>query len=282
MAWRSLKIQYNTLNDSNEKILSPVVKAENGSGYASILLPCEGTVDTNGVTEPYEIIVYVDDETDNSSFTVEHFGEWFRYKVERVLTNDGGVLKHYVKILLFAKENIETSDKLGELTITHKAAKISFHIDLTQKPTVYSIDVNYKTDGIFKTAPDGNGMFEEKTIIVKANGGTCKWFVKSVEQFESYYYFNGEGTKNGKDITEEDREGETPVEYDGALKYRIEDDKIIVRSYGRIDLSKTHMRYYFRICHCDVNNMNRKYNEDTYEVSQLFIFKGSDINGYGQ
>lgn len=284
MAWRSLEIQYNTLNDVNKKILSQVVKAENGSGYASIQLPCEGTVDENGVTEPYEIIVYVDGETDNSSFTVEHFGDWFKYKIERVLIKDGDDYKHYVKVLLYAKENLDTSDKLGELIITHKVANISFYIDLKQKPTVYSIEVTYDTDGIFKIVPEEEKTYEEKVLNVTANGGSRKWFVKDVEQYEVHSLEDWEGKKNGDEITEADRDGEMPVEFDKALEYHtdVENGKLYVRSYGRVDLSQYHMRYYFRICHCDVNNTNNIYNEKTYEISQLFIFKGGNINGYGQ
>lgn len=284
MAWRSLEIQYNTLNDDNKKILSQVVKAENGSGYASILLPCCGTVDDDGVTEPYEIIVYVDGETDNSSFTVERFGDWFKYKIERVLINDGDEYKHYVKVLLYAKENLDTSEKLGELIITHKVENISFHIDLKQEPTVYTIDVRYETDGKFKIVPDNGETYEEKILNVTANGGSRKWFVKDVEQYEVHSLEDWEGEKNGYEITEDDRDGEMPVEFDKALEYRadVENGKLYVRSYGRVDLSQYHMRYYFRICHCDVDNKNVKYNTGSSEVSQLFIFEGGNINGYGQ
>lgn len=282
---RSLEIKHKQQTDT--------IKTNGGSIFTSIILPCEGTYNADtGILEPYEITVLVDGQNNNASFTIETFGSWYTYKVERLEDIEDDT-KSYVKILLTTDKNIDTLSRLGEIVIKHNSSPLSIYVDVSQKPTVYSIKVEYVTDGIFKSFPKTNekyNLYEDKEVIVTATGGSKKWYIKNIEQYEAYDTFEGEGTKdkNGLDITTKDRENEIQQPYDGVFAYFIDGDKLTVRSFGRIDLSETHMRYYFKICHKDVNNLNKRNNIDgngdivPYETSQLFIFKREEGQGYGE
>lgn len=282
---RSLEIKHKQQTDT--------IKTNGGSIFTSIILPCEGTYNADtGNLEPYEITVLVDGQNNNASFTIETFGSWYTYNIERLEDIEDNT-KSYVKILLTTDKNIDTLSRLGEMVIKHNSSPLSIYVDVSQEPTVYSIKVEYVTDGIFKSFPktDKNyNLYEDKEVIVTATGGSNQWYIKNIEQYEAYDTFKGEGTKakNGLDITTEDRENEIQQPYDGVFAYFIDGNKLTVRSFGQIDLSETHMRYYFKICHKDVNNLNKRNNIDEngdivpYETSQLFIFKREEGEGYGE
>ena len=88
------------------------------------------------------------------------------------------------------------------------------------------------------------------------------------------------------------------VPYDGVFNYRIEGDRLIVKSFGQIDLitkqnevdGNPHMRYFFVLSHIDVNNSNKialdekKPNKIKYSDRKLFIFDGVEgtVDEYGE
>lgn len=259
-----------------------------GSGSLSITIPCKGTVDSDGKIKPYEIFVEVDEQTYNNSFNIETYNPWFKYWTERIVDGDNS----YSVIYIQAKENLDTQSRYGTLTIHHNVIPISIEIDITQLPTVYTLDAQYDTDGIFNSFPtkDKESVhYEEKNVTVTTQGGSRKWFIKDIMQYIAYNGVDGEATKTLQYMPLENRgtDNEIKVSYDGAFKYLIEGDKLTVRSFGKVDLlaSDRHMRYYFRLCHKDINNINKQYNDTTadkdYQRDILFIFDNNSTTSYG-
>lgn len=264
------------------------VEVCSGSGSLSITIPCKGTVDSDGKVKPYEIFVEVDEQTYNNSFHIETYNPWFKYWTERIIDGD----KSYSVIYIQAKENLDTQSRYGTLTIYHNVIPISIILDITQLPTVYTLDAQYKTDGIFNSFPTKDKdsvQYEEKEVVVTTQGGSRKWFIKDIMQYIAYNGVDGEATKSLQYMPTENRgtDNEIKVSYDGAFKYLIQGDKLTVRSFGKVDLlaSDRHMRYYFRICHKDINNINRQYNntdaDKDYQRDILFIFDNNSSTSYG-
>lgn len=231
------------------------------------------------------IIVTVDGETDNASFTVSGFNDyWFTYSVERKINS--------VQIAVSINKNLSATPRYGTIQVSHNCADITKTINILQKGAEYSISAEYGNvdkDGkhiwIFNTQPPGEDdendsyykLYEELTINVTAINGRGKWYVKEIQQYQVLESDEFKDLENEYDGSQEiiDKISQVRVEYDGAFQYYIEDNKLVVRSYGRIDLAPTHMRYFFVLCHCDVDNMNKKYldeNNVTYQIKKLFVF----------
>lgn len=220
------------------------------------------------------IIVAVDGETDNASFTVSGFNDyWFTYSVERKINS--------VQIAVNINKNLSATPRYGTIQVSHNCADITKTINISQKGAEYSISAEYGNvdkDGnhlwAFNVQP--SEKYEELSINVTATNGRGKWYVKEIQQYQVLESDEFKDLEDEYDGSKEQIEKmkQVRVEYDGAFQYYIEDNKLIVRSYGRIDLVPTHMRYFFVLCHCDVDNMNKKYldeNNVTYQIKKLFV-----------
>lgn len=262
------------------------VTVRKGSGDLSIVFPVNGTMSLNNDSKtevtPYEIYVEIDGKTDSQSFFVTSYDTWFKYWIERV--------NNQVKICITCDENLDTLSRLGNFIIKHKAAPLSINVDIEQEPTVYKLTAEYETNGRFNSFPkkgssDEDAIYEEKSVTVTTEGGSGKWYIKKIRQYEAYNFIDN--IEAIEDVFPTDYRGsanETQMAYDGTLQYYtdFENNKLIVRSYGRTDLSKEHMRYYFTLCHKDINNVNKINNEENvpYEQDVLFIFSDNAMNGY--
>ena len=124
-------------------------------------------------TTPFEIVVTVDGQTDNASFTVTTvLGDWFSYTIERMedasFSHTGG----YVKIILRVDKNLSTEDRYGLIEIEHNCANIVKSVEIKQDGVVYSLYSEYegneddKNRWKFKSIPEK--LYEEKIVNLKA------------------------------------------------------------------------------------------------------------------
>lgn len=282
----------------------------------SLTINCNSIIEFNdkGVektteTTPFEIVVTVDGQTDNASFTVTTvLGDWFSYTIERMedasFSHTGG----YVKIILRVDKNLSTEDRYGLIEIEHNCANIVKSVEIKQDGVVYSLYSKYEGNEDdnnrwkFKSIPEK--LYEEKSVNLKAYNGRAKWYVKEIQQ---YQVVKGD---EFDDVTEEYKGDETQdnlmrqvrVPYDGVFNYRIEEakegeewDRLIVKSFGQIDLitkqnevdGNPHMRYFFVLSHIDVNNSNKVALDEKgikYSDRKLFIFDGVEgtVDEYGE
>lgn len=281
----------------------------------SLTINCDSKIEFNDKgTEntPFEIIVTVDGQKDNASFTVTTvLGDWFSYTIERMedasFSHTGG----YVKIILRVDKNLSTEDRYGLIEIEHNCANIIKSVEIKQDGVKYSLYSEYEDGWQFKSIPEE--LYEEKIVNLKAYNGRAKWYVKEIQQ---YQVVKGD---EFDDVTEEYKGHESQdnsmrqvrVPYDGVFNYRIEEakeegryDRLIVKSFGQIDLitkkndvdGHPHMRYFFVLSHIDVNNINKtaldekiiKMTSDEekfkYSDKKLFIFDGDEGKGveYGE
>jgi hypothetical protein len=143
----------------------------------------------------------------------------------------------------------------------------------------------------------------------KANCEVCKYRVKTaftvvyngddILTKEEYDALTDENKTNCKDF-EESYDGssldnmsskQTQIAYDKVFNYKIEDNKLIVRSYGQIDLTKynsttdgnnsPHMRYFFVLQHSDIDNKNKVNLDETKYIDRiLFVFERKEVIEY--
>lgn len=281
----------------------------------SLTINCDSKIEFNDKgTEntPFEIIVTVDGQKDNASFTVTTvLGDWFSYTIERMEDASFSHTEGYVKIILRVDKNLSTEDRYGLIEIEHNCANIIKSVEIKQDGVKYSLYSEYEDGWQFKSIPEE--LYEEKSVNLKAYNGRAKWYVKEIQQ---YQVVKGD---EFDDVTEEYKGDETQdnlmrqvrVPYDGVFNYRIEEakeegeyDRLIVKSFGQIDLitkkndvdGHPHMRYFFVLSHIDVNNTNKmaldekmiKMTSDEekfkYSDRKLFIFDGDEGKGveYGE
>lgn len=287
----------------------------------SLTINCDSKIEFNDKgTEntPFEIIVTVDGQKDNASFTVTTvLGDWFSYTIERTEDASFSHTEGYVKIILRVDKNLSTEDRYGLIEIEHNCANIIKSVEIKQDGVKYSLYSEYegneddKYRWQFKSIPEE--LYEEKIVNLKAYNGRAKWYVKEIQQYQVV-----KGDKFD-DVTEEYKGQESQdnlmrqvrVPYDGVFNYRIEEakeeggyDRLIVKSFGQIDLitkkndvdGHPHMRYFFVLSHIDVNNTNKmaldekiiKMTSDEekfkYSDKKLFIFDGDEGKGveYGE
>lgn len=246
----------------------------------------------------FEITVTVDDQKNNGSFTISSvLGDWFTYTIERFEDSSNG----YVKIIIKVSKNLSTEDRHGLIKIEHNCANIIKYIEIVQDGVKYSLTSEYTNGWQFKSIPDE--LYEEKIVELKATNGRGRWYVKEVQQYQVTKGDSfGDATIEYKGLeTQDELMRQTRVPYDGVFNYRIERgidteaDKLIIRSFGQIDLitkqneidGHPHMRYFFVLSHCDVNNLNKTALEEKgikFSDRKLFIFDGDDGNGseYGE
>lgn len=272
----------------------------------SLTINCDSKIEFNDKgTEntPFEIIVTVDGQKDNASFTVTTvLGDWFSYTIERMedasFSHTGG----YVKIILRVDKNLSTEDRYGLIEIEHNCANIIKSVEIKQDGVEYSLTSKYANGWQFMSIPEK--LYEEKIVKLKASNGRAKWYVKEIQQ---YQVIKGD---EFDDVTDEYKGQESQdnsmrqvrVPYDGVFNYRIEEakedekeDRLIVKSFGQIDLitkkndvdGHPHMRYFFVLSHIDVNNTNKMALDEKgikYSDRKLFIFDGDEGKGveYGE
>ena len=272
----------------------------------SLTINCDSKIEFNDKgTEntPFEIIVTVDGQKDNASFTVTTvLGDWFSYTIERMedasFSHTGG----YVKIILRVDKNLSTEDRYGLIEIEHNCANIIKSVEIKQYGVEYSLTSKYANGWQFMSIPEK--LYEEKIVKLKASNGRAKWYVKEIQQ---YQVIKGD---EFDDVTDEYKGQESQdnsmrqvrVPYDGVFNYRIEEakedekeDRLIVKSFGQIDLitkkndvdGHPHMRYFFVLSHIDVNNTNKMALDEKgikYSDRKLFIFDGDEGKGveYGE
>ena len=250
---------------------------------------------------PFEIVVTVDGQTDNASFTVTTvLGDWFSYTIERMedasFSHTGG----YVKIILRVTKNLSTEDRFGLIEIEHNCANIVKSVEIKQDGVEYSLTSEYedKEKGwIFKSIP--TGLYEEKSVKIKASNGRAR-YVKEIQQYQVIKgdCFDDATDEYTGDESQDSLMRQVRVPYDGVFNYRIEGDRLIVKSFGQIDLitkqnevdGNPHMRYFFVLSHIDVNNSNKiasdekKPNKIKYSDRKLFIFDGVEgtVDEYGE
>lgn len=309
---RSIKLIYETYDSKSKRwVKGEDVEVPSGINIAEVNLPCERVVKY--------ITVEIDGQKNNKTFNIETYNQWFDYSIERSEV----IGSEYVKIKLIIPKNLDTAYRYGGLIIHHNSSPLTAYIELSQEPTVYSLEVTYdkndETKGIFRSIPwmdengniigDGSSVYQEKRVDVTAHGGSQEWYLKDIEQYEAYSNLKDEA-KTDRPIKKTDIEDDIRVPYDGALSYYLKNkcskcgelftedicpncncsdfvsvDKsgFYVKSYGKIDMSGRHMRYFFRICHKDVDNRNKKYldsDNNPYEVMKLFIFDKGVGQGY--
>lgn len=272
----------------------------------SLTINCDSKIEFNDKgTEntPFEIIVTVDGQKDNASFTVTTvLGDWFSYTIERMedasFSHTGG----YVKIILRVDKNLSTEDRYGLIEIEHNCANIIKSVEIKQDGVKYELTSVYENGWQFMSIPEK--LYEEKSVKLKASNGRAKWYVKEIQQ---YQVIKGD---EFDDVTDEYKGQESQdnsmrqvrVPYDGVFNYRIEEakedekeDRLIVKSFGQIDLitkkndvdGHPHMRYFFVLSHIDVNNTNKMALDEKgikYSDRKLFIFDGDEGAGeeYGE
>lgn len=272
----------------------------------SLTINCDSKIEFNDKgTEntPFEIIVTVDGQKDNASFTVTTvLGDWFSYTIERMedasFSHTGG----YVKIILRVDKNLSTEDRYGLIEIEHNCANIIKSVEIKQDGVKYELTSVYENGWQFMSIPEK--LYEEKSVKLKASNGRAKWYVKEIQQ---YQVIKGD---EFDDVTDEYKGQESQdnsmrqvrVPYDGVFNYRIEEakedekeDRLIVKSFGQIDLitkkndvdGHPHMRYFFVLSHIDVNNSNKMALDEKgikYSDRKLFIFDGDEGKGeeYGE
>ena len=273
---RSLQINHEQENKN-------IIKVYGGSDNTSITFPCEGYVDEKtGQLKPYTIVVKVDGQTNNASFSVDTIGNWFKYKIERSEYNGG-----YVKILLFVGKNLDTAMRFGTMTIQHNASPLSLTVNIYQEPTIYSIETDTQK------IEDLNGIgLDERTIKVIAKGGSELWKVKKIEQYriyqdkESSVAFDGsiQCYKKNKCVNEECKD---KVSFDGNICpycnksdfVQVDNNHLYLRSYGNINVDNSTI-YKIHICHSDINNLNKTDNTGVYEVEITCKFKTNTGESY--
>lgn len=276
----------------------------------SLKIDCDSIIefDDKGVEKttkktPFEIVVTVDGQTDNASFTVTPvLGDWFTYTIERLedasFSHTGG----YVKIILRVTKNLSTEDRFGLIEIEHNCANIVETVEIKQDGVEYSLTSEYMDGWQFKSIP--TELYEEKSVKLKASNGRARWYVKEIQQ---YQVIKGDGFGDATDEykglpSQDDLMRQVRVPYDGVFNYRIErakegeeGDRLIIKSFGQIDLitkqnevdGHPHMRYFFVLSHIDVNNSNKlalDEKEIKYSDRKLFIFDGDEGAGeeYGE
>lgn len=276
----------------------------------SLKIDCDSIIefDDKGVEKttqktPFEIVVTVDGQTDNASFTVTPvLGDWFTYTIERMedasFSHTGG----YVKIILRVTKNLSTEDRFGMIEIEHNCANIVETVEIKQDGVEYSLTSEYMDGWQFKSIP--TELYEEKSVKLKASNGRARWYVKEIQQ---YQVIKGDGFGDATDEykglpSQDDLMRQVRVPYDGVFNYRIErakegedGDRLIIKSFGQIDLitkqnevdGHPHMRYFFVLSHIDVNNSNKLALDEKkikYSDRKLFIFDGDEGAGeeYGE
>lgn len=276
----------------------------------SLKIDCDSIIefDDKGVEKttqktPFEIVVTVDGQTDNASFTVTPvLGDWFTYTIERMedasFSHTGG----YVKIILRVTKNLSTEDRFGLIEIEHNCANIVETVEIKQDGVEYSLTSEYMDGWQFKSIP--TELYEEKSVKLKASNGRARWYVKEIQQ---YQVIKGDGFGDATDEytgdkSQDDLMRQVRVPYDGVFNYRIErakegeeGDRLIIKSFGQIDLitkqnevdGHPHMRYFFVLSHIDVNNSNKLALDEKkikYSDRKLFIFDGDEGAGeeYGE
>lgn len=276
----------------------------------SLKIDCDSIIefDDKGVEKttkktPFEIVVTVDGQTDNASFTVTPvLGDWFTYTIERMedasFSHTGG----YVKIILRVTKNLSTEDRFGLIEIEHNCANIVETVEIKQDGVEYSLTSEYMDGWQFKSIP--TELYEEKSVKLKASNGRARWYVKEIQQ---YQVTKGDGFGDATDEytgdeSQDNLMRQVRVPYDGVFNYRIErakegedGDRLIIKSFGQIDLitkqnevdGHPHMRYFFVLSHIDVNNSNKLALDEKkikYSDRKLFIFDGDEGAGeeYGE
>lgn len=272
----------------------------------SLTINCDSKIEFNDrgtENTPFEIVVTVDGQTDNASFTVTTvLGDWFSYTIERMedasFSHTGG----YVKIILRVDKNLSTEDRYGLIEIEHNCANIIKSVEIKQYGVEYSLTSKYANGWQFMSIPEK--LYEEKIVKLKASNGRAKWYVKEIQQ---YQVIKGDGFGDATDEykglkSQDDLMRQVRVPYDGVFNYRIEEakegeeeDRLIVKSFGQIDLitkkndvdGHPHMRYFFVLSHIDVNNTNKMALDEKgikYSDRKLFIFDGDEGAGeeYGE
>lgn len=276
----------------------------------SLKIDCDSIIefDDKGVEKttkktPFEIVVTVDGQTDNASFTVTPvLGDWFTYTIERMedasFSHTGG----YVKIILRVAKNLSTEDRFGLIEIEHNCANIVETVEIKQDGVEYSLTSEYMDGWQFKSIP--TELYEEKSVKLKASNGRARWYVKEIQQYQVIKGDSfGDATDEYKGLpSQDDLMRQVRVPYDGVFNYRIErakegedGDRLIIKSFGQIDLitkqnevdGHPHMRYFFVLSHIDVNNSNKLALDEKkikYSDKKLFIFDGDEGAGeeYGE
>ena len=272
----------------------------------SLDIDCNSIIEFNDKgteTTPFEIVVTVDGQTDNASFTVTTvLGDWFSYTIERMEDASFSHTEGYVKIILRVDKNLSTEDRYGLIEIEHNCANIIKSVEIKQYGVEYSLTSKYANGWQFMSIPEK--LYEEKIVKLKASNGRAKWYVKEIQQ---YQVIKGDGFGDATDEykglkSQDDLMRQVRVPYDGVFNYRIEEakegeeeDRLIVKSFGQIDLitkkndvdGHPHMRYFFVLSHIDVNNSNKMVLDEKgikYSDRKLFIFDGDEGKGveYGE
>lgn len=272
----------------------------------SLTINCDSKIvfnDKGTENTPFEIIVTVDGQKDNASFTVTTvLGDWFSYTIERMEDDPFSHTEGYVKIILRVDKNLSTEDRYGLIEIEHNCANIVKSVEIKQYGVEYSLTSKYANGWQFMSIPEK--LYEEKIVKLKASNGRAKWYVKEIQQ---YQVIKGDGFGDATDEykglkSQDDLMRQVRVPYDGVFNYRIEEakegeeeDRLIVKSFGQIDLitkkndvdGHPHMRYFFVLSHIDVNNSNKMVLDEKgikYSDKKLFIFDGDEGKGeeYGE
>lgn len=272
----------------------------------SLTINCDSKIEFNDKgTEntPFEIIVTVDGQKDNASFTVTTvLGDWFSYTIERMEDASFSHTEGYVKIILRVDKNLSTEDRYGLIEIEHNCANIIKSVEIKQYGVEYSLTSKYANGWQFMSIPEK--LYEEKIVKLKASNGRAKWYVKEIQQYQVIKddEFDDVTEEYKGDETQDNSMRQVRVPYDGVFNYRIEEakedekeDRLIVKSFGQIDLitkkndvdGHPHMRYFFVLSHIDVNNTNKMALDEKgikYSDRKLFIFDGDEGAGeeYGE
>ena len=140
-------------------------------------------------TTPFEIVVTVDGQTDNASFTVTPvLGDWFTYTIERLedasFSHTGG----YVKIILRVTKNLSTEDRYGLIEIEHNCANIVKSVEIKQYGVEYSLTSKYANGWQFMSIPEK--LYEEIITIplfYSMTNEDVNCVIEAVKKIINYY-----------------------------------------------------------------------------------------------
>lgn len=212
----------------------------------------------------------------------------------------------YVCLKIVIQKNLSTSPRCGRITVQHNNANISKSIEIYQQALEYQIEIDpesnkpdsqkhfYRFNKMPRKNDDIYQNYEEQQFEIKATGGRGLWYVKEVKQYQvtKNDTFNEDGY-SGTQNDGDEKIYQIRTAYDNTFNYRIEGNKLIIRSYGQTNINEdtSHMRYFFVLQHSDVNNANKisldeieDYQNYTkkYQDKILCVFGGEDGYGYGE
>ena len=198
--------------------------------------------------------------------------------------------------ILTLTEYILLSDEYKKFCIGNEYVVTADFTDDYKTITTYERDHEFKEGDIINEEVYSNLLDENKKKCdinnYKVNEAfTVVYAVGDILSIDKYNVLSDDNKKKCKDFEvgyggeslDNISSKQTQVVYDNTFNYKIEDNKLVVRSYGQIDLTKynstaesndLHMRYFFVLQHSDIDNKNKENLGETKYIDRiLFVFE---------